>query len=346
MTLMLDPEALRRRLSALSVHPRGSEVFGSSRHGWRLQPPWSAAAIATFEARHGICLPIGYRAFLGGVASSGAGPLYGLFEPGTWVPGAEAESWEGTADLAPLAEPFPYQQAWNLPGERIEELWAASDEGDDRIFAEYLDPAIARGAMPIADMGCAIRVLLVISGPEAGRIWIDDRANGRGIWPEDGLGFTTWYESWLAAAEAQVEMRPRSRGRGPAGRPTRSRSVSEVVDAALLDRFLARLQEHLAAARDLDLGDLGAIELRGSRATFRQGPALLAAVQTGAAIPQGTEAGVVLAQAYTLARTGVAVQIGERLTLWLDEPPAWSVLDYLGRERSHAARPLLSIAMR
>jgi hypothetical protein len=61
------------------------------------------------------------------------------------------------------------------------------------------------GALPICHMGCALRVWLVVSGDEAGRLWYDHRAEYTGIAPgvmKDGTRatFGAWYMEWLNEA--------------------------------------------------------------------------------------------------------------------------------------------------
>ncbi len=58
------------------------------------------------------------------------------------------------------------------------------------------------GAIPICHLGCALRQWLVVTGPEAGNIWCDYRADRRGIYPLSAPGkervtFYQWYRDWL-----------------------------------------------------------------------------------------------------------------------------------------------------
>jgi len=58
------------------------------------------------------------------------------------------------------------------------------------------------GALPICHEGCAYFVLLVVTGPDRGRMWIDGRASDGGIAPiSDQTGravtFAQWYGDWL-----------------------------------------------------------------------------------------------------------------------------------------------------
>ena len=74
---------------------------------------------------------------------------------------------------------------------------------------EYWDLALVSGAFPISHQGCAYRNLLVVTGPERGRVWLDGRAGDQGIGPEqdpegNGLTFEAWYLRWLDEALASV----------------------------------------------------------------------------------------------------------------------------------------------
>jgi hypothetical protein len=58
------------------------------------------------------------------------------------------------------------------------------------------------GAFPICHQGCALRILLVVRGVEAGHVWEDRRSEHAGLMPirlKDGsrATFAAWYEEWL-----------------------------------------------------------------------------------------------------------------------------------------------------
>jgi hypothetical protein len=70
---------------------------------------------------------------------------------------------------------------------------------------KYWDPSRTNGAIPICHQGCALRVWLVITGPESGRLWEDRRADCGGLFPlllKDGsrATFSSWYAAWLEEA--------------------------------------------------------------------------------------------------------------------------------------------------
>ncbi len=65
------------------------------------------------------------------------------------------------------------------------------------------------GAIVISHLGCAARQWLIITGPEAGRIWSDNRADDEDLAPlldQHGapMTFGRWYLNWLDESERQI----------------------------------------------------------------------------------------------------------------------------------------------
>lgn len=200
--MALDTSAIRERLRVLGNRDWPSvwdaraandngDFLGWS-HRYRLYDPATEAEIATFETAHGISLPSEYRRFLKELGNGGAGPGYGIFPLG------EGEE-EPLADevLQNLAQPFPHDASWN-------DTSLIEDDGFGGFVPSeaYYARSVMAGAMEIATEGCALFYLLVVSGPRAGEIWFDRRADGKGLAPltdEQGtaLTFDAWYMRWL-----------------------------------------------------------------------------------------------------------------------------------------------------
>ena len=209
------------RLSRLAAAASANEIFGSGSHRWQLDPPLSTAELEEVERQLRVELPGEYRSFLCAVGSGGAGPAYGLFPvrrvEGRW-------RWEGDgadlSDLDTLDQPFPHTAAFNpadgLPAppdesdyDSVEAFNAAEDA-----YWEMHDEAVSRpehsvGLLYLCHLGCALREVLVVSGPARGQMWADDVADDGGVRPlvDDAgtpLGFARWYRQWLDAAEARV----------------------------------------------------------------------------------------------------------------------------------------------
>lgn len=65
--------------------------------------------------------------------------------------------------------------------------------------------------MRISHFGCGVYFPLVITGKEAGYIWVDDRSSDYGIYPAipDSTGkhmnFTKWYNEWITESISESE---------------------------------------------------------------------------------------------------------------------------------------------
>lgn len=214
-----DYAAIRDGLRRLREAADPRKAFGADAHGFQAHSPLSEQAVGEFETRHRVRLPADYRGFLIHVGNGGAGPAYGLFKLGEMDDDFTHKSWhEADGFVGVLAEPFPHTSAWNdLAGEpeydeSIEGDPARQDEYDRRV-AEwervYWDPKHVNGAIPICHLGCACRQWLVLTGPEAGHVWNDDRADRGGLAPAQQNGrervtFLQWYTDWLDLALLQL----------------------------------------------------------------------------------------------------------------------------------------------
>ncbi|MFJ6567822.1 hypothetical protein ACIQNU_10390 [Streptomyces sp. NPDC091292] len=70
------------------------------------------------------------------------------------------------------------------------------------------------GAICLCHLGCALRQWLIVSGPEAGRVWDDHRADGVDMDPlydAQGrpMGFADWYLGQGSAPLTTSDARPR-----------------------------------------------------------------------------------------------------------------------------------------
>ena len=216
----LDPKILRERLGELKSLDSELKIFGANGHRYRLNPPLTASKVAAVEKKYAMRLPEDYRRFILEVANGGAGPYYGVFKLGQQDDVYGYRSWEGGFLLGDPSKPFAHRKAWNLS----EELWAqepdvegmsedeeekALEKWDARLEKEYWNPKIMDGAIPICHIGCALRQWLIVTGPEAGRVWQDDRADNAGLRPLDRT-FAEWYMGWLDTSLRSIPRRHRS----------------------------------------------------------------------------------------------------------------------------------------
>lgn len=175
-------------------------IFGAAKHRYLLEPMLAEPEVARFEREHDVPLPAEYRAFVTAVGNGGAGPDYALLPLAAWRT-------EGGEQC--LRKVFPHAGAWgNRNGN-------AGEAGVPEADGEYGDAAQVDGAIVISDAGCGIAPLLVVTGPERGHVWVDDRCSENGIYPlladeQDGasrVDFHRWYSAWLVGALAEAQGR-------------------------------------------------------------------------------------------------------------------------------------------
>lgn len=200
--------------------------FGASSHRYQFNPRATEGDVESCERRWGMRLPADYREFLLKVGNGGAGPFYGIFRLGEWDGAGEGEPWEASS-LGDPSKPFPHRRSWNEPRSYAS---APSDQESDEYHrwmdledGRYYAPALTNGSIPICTEGCALRFLLVVTGPEAGQVWYDARADEKGLMPmgegQNRLSFSEWYLAWLDNALYESAHRrttaKRSRSKAP-----------------------------------------------------------------------------------------------------------------------------------
>ncbi|MBN8422178.1 MAG: SMI1/KNR4 family protein [Verrucomicrobia bacterium] len=197
-------EQIIRDLATLRAAVPG--VLESDAAEFQCSAVMTEAEVLEFERAHAVRLPEEYRAFLMCVGRGGAGPGYGLFDLGECDEGFDFRAWhEGDGFVGALRLPFPHSAAWNdmrgMPEDALSETDAAAYEVQRAAFEEgYFAPL--DGAIPICHLGCALRQWLIVSGPEAGHVWEDRRADYEGLVPlqtpaGERAGFYAWYRGWL-----------------------------------------------------------------------------------------------------------------------------------------------------
>jgi hypothetical protein len=203
----IDFGVIQAALRELRGAPEKVEgVFGSQDHQFYTHPVLSPTAIRDFEQKHRIELPMEYRGFLLRVGNGGAGPGYGVFRLEEMDDGFGHRAWsENDGCIGVLSMPFPHTTSWNDLPEGAAYEYPADDRGWQEENDRYFDAVNVNGAIPICHLGCALRQWLVVTGPEAGNIWNDDRAQYGGLSPlqQEGLvrvNFAQSHCSWLQDA--------------------------------------------------------------------------------------------------------------------------------------------------
>jgi hypothetical protein len=204
--MLFDRDRLLADLDELRRRDPQFELFGAADHRYALHKCLTESRVSQFEQRHSIRLPEDYRQFLIEIGNGGAGPHYGVFRLGEMDNGWKLRRWrEGDGFIGDLSAPFPHTRRWNkrprLP--RVDEDHPDFEKHMEEYDRIYWDPANVNGAIPLCNLGCALRVWLVISGREAGHVWKDERTDDGGLSPLSTLRrrrftFHDWYRQWLS----------------------------------------------------------------------------------------------------------------------------------------------------
>ena len=174
------------------------KTFGSDTHKYKFNFCLTEDAINSFEKSFSITLPNDYKNFLTQIGNGGSGPAYGFFP---------LQDWNFELDITSkdfLSTEFPYIDKWNAaPDFDTDNADYTETEEFQKWEAEYYSNRHITGSLRICHYGCAIYYLLIVTGKEAGHIWVDDRASDYGIYPAtskatgERMTFIEWYDEWL-----------------------------------------------------------------------------------------------------------------------------------------------------
>lgn len=204
-----DPGFLDRVLRELAELQESrhalNQIWGAAGHRFLPNPPIPEEELAALEAEHGIQLPADYRAYLTQIGDGGAGPWQGLLP----IREAIRQSLEGSP--GGLTDEFRHGGTHQLPDAGYR--WFQFRDPEKRAYVpfqpdEALSPAFVAGSLIIAHGkprgGVSQCYRLVLTGPERGRVWWDDRVRIGGMGPCETAsrdlwkaGFREWMLMWL-----------------------------------------------------------------------------------------------------------------------------------------------------
>lgn len=188
----VDWSGIRERVLALNGLPHFAPRSRRGDPRFWLDPVLSQAELAEAHAQLGVELPEEYQGFLLEVGSGACGLGMGMAllplvkEDGRWYWQWEDRGIE-VSDLAVIGEVFP---ATSPP------------------TAYDFDPYWTQGTLHLNDCGCALWDLLVVTGPERGYMWSDNRSDGLPLVPlrlpgRERVTFYDWFLAWLHRMEAR-----------------------------------------------------------------------------------------------------------------------------------------------
>ncbi len=166
---------------------KNREIFGASKHQYRLNPVISIDKIHKFESKYNIKLPEEYVFFLTMVGNGGAGPYYGMYMLENV--NMHNEYLDSISKQALINNELT-KEAWENTMDKLEE---SDDDEYDEIMKE-----VCGGLMIIGTQGCTYDNLLMVNGSEKDKIvYIDWNLD-----PEYGPYFThmtflEWYENYF-----------------------------------------------------------------------------------------------------------------------------------------------------
>jgi hypothetical protein len=188
-------ERIKEKLTLLKNLDKKLSSFGAEKHKYELKPTISESKLKNFENTYQVSLPLGYREFLKQIGNGGAGPYYG-FES---LKNSRYVDLDYKGDnFVDISQPFMLSKYWNP----IIEM--KTEEAYNAFEGEYNEKKWINGLLKVSNFGCGVSINLVVNGAEYGNIWVDDRGNDGGIYPDcylsknnQRINFLNWYEAWL-----------------------------------------------------------------------------------------------------------------------------------------------------
>lgn len=172
------------------------KVFGAGSHRYKFHAPATKNDVREFENEFGITLPEDYVAFITTIGNGGpghyggAGPYYGVYELGDF---GFMQINSHTMSMEPAIHSGITQEKWD---ELTEFSKGANEEENETAEHERKYNELFAGLMTLGTMGCNGQVMLVLNGPDKGRVvYIDQDLCLPTFAPEKG--FLDWYEKWL-----------------------------------------------------------------------------------------------------------------------------------------------------
>lgn len=172
------------------------ELFGASKHQYKLNPPINETIVRAAEEKYNFKLPDDYFHFITKVANGGAGPDYGImtFED-SLMAGAYDDFQE--AYKCSLKKPFLPRRMMPDEVENYAFTKTAYEQNPERYFVyekEKDDICITDGFLVLGTHGCQWDFGLIVSGERKGQVFDTDN---QGAYAFAAHSFTAFYQEWL-----------------------------------------------------------------------------------------------------------------------------------------------------
>jgi len=183
-------DKLKLDVQRLKSSDKRFEIFGTTFHKYEFNPTLTEDYILKFEENHKIHLPNDYKAFLKEVGNGGAGPHYGMYKLENYY---QPRFYDGSdANYVGdnfLQTPFPYTKSNPFIEDDIDEVISGEE------YAKEFIKNIS-GAITLAHQGCGYFDMLIVSGEEKGKVWVDATVSDYGMYCAFN-SFTEWYLNWI-----------------------------------------------------------------------------------------------------------------------------------------------------
>ncbi|WP_040655972.1 SMI1/KNR4 family protein [Oscillibacter sp. 1-3] len=172
------------------------ELFGASKHQYRLNPPIDETVVRAVEERYNFRLPEDYVCFITKIANGGAGPDYGImpFEESLMT---GAYNCFQEAYKRSLKKPFTPRRMMLEEVEKFSFFKAAYEQEPDKYFIyekEDDDICGTDGFFLLGTRGCQWDFGLIVSGGRTGQVFDTDN---EGAYAFTAHSFNEFYREWL-----------------------------------------------------------------------------------------------------------------------------------------------------
>lgn len=172
------------------------ELFGASKHQYRLNPPINESVVHAVEEKYNFQFPEDYFHFITKVANGGAGPDYGImtFEE-SLMTGAYSDFQK--AYQCSLSKSFIPRRMLPDEVENYAFSKSAYEQNPDKFFIyEKEDDDICNtdGFFVLGTHGCQWDFGLIVSGERKGQVFDTDNEGG---YVFISHSFTAFYQNWL-----------------------------------------------------------------------------------------------------------------------------------------------------
>lgn len=189
-------ERIKIKLSLAKRIDKNYEVFGSSRHKYKIGDVISKEVITRFESKYQIELPKCYSKFLtevgnGGVSyeKSAAGPFYGIFPFGKNIHEL-VEYPEKYLSKKVKIYPKMTDEYWKNINKNLSDIEEMTDEEYEEEVGE-----IFSGILPLGSQGCTYLHGMILNGEDSGKVVNLDISRQKPKFSKE-TNFLDWYERW------------------------------------------------------------------------------------------------------------------------------------------------------